>query len=194
MIRQRPVELLAPARNVECAMAAVDHGADAVYIGASRFGARASAGNSVEDIARVVEYAHTFRVKVYVTVNTILKDEELPETEKLVWALYRAGVDALIVQDMALLELDLPPIPLHASTQMDNRTPDKVKFLHGLGFSQVVLARELSLAEIQAVHAACDVPLEVLGHSASVTVDSATCRNIVSGGVPTGGNVPSSAG
>ena len=101
MIRQRPVELLAPARNVECAMAAVDHGADAVYIGASRFGARASAGNSVEDIARVVEYAHTFRVKVYVTVNTILKDEELPETEKLVWALYRAGVDALIVQDMA---------------------------------------------------------------------------------------------
>ena len=92
MIRQRPVELLAPARNVECAMAAVDHGADAVYIGASRFGARASAGNSVEDIARVVEYAHTFRVKVYVTVNTILKDEELPETEKLVWALYRAGV------------------------------------------------------------------------------------------------------
>ena len=91
MIRQRPVELLVPARNVECAMAAVDHGADAVYIGASRFGARASAGNSVEDIARVVEYAHTFRVKVYVTVNTILKDEELPETEKLVWALYRAG-------------------------------------------------------------------------------------------------------
>ena len=155
MIRQRPVELLAPARNVECAMAAVDHGADAVYIGASRFGARASAGNSVEDIARLVEYAHTFRVKVYVTVNTILKDEELPETERLVWALYRAGVDALIVQDMALLELDLPPIPLHASTQMDNRTPEKVKFLHGLGFSQVVLARELSLAEIQAVHAAC---------------------------------------
>lgn len=175
MIRQRPVELLAPARNVECAMAAVDHGADAVYIGASRFGARASAGNSVEDIARVVEYAHTFRVKVYVTVNTILKDEELPETEKLVWALYRAGVDALIVQDMALLELDLPPIPLHASTQMDNRTPDKVKFLHGLGFSQVVLARELSLAEIQAVHAACDVPLEVFVHGALCVSYSGQC-------------------
>ncbi len=175
MIRQRPVELLAPARNVECAMAAVDHGADAVYIGASRFGARASAGNSVEDIARVVEYAHTFRVKVYVTVNTILKDEELPETEKLVWALYRAGVDALIVQDMALLELDLPPIPLHASTQMDNRTPDKVKFLHSLGFSQVVLARELSLAEIQAVHAACDVPLEVFVHGALCVSYSGQC-------------------
>ena len=146
-----------------------------MYIGASRFGARASAGNSVEDIARVVEYAHTFRVKVYVTVNTILKDEELPETEKLVWALYRAGVDALIVQDMALLELDLPPIPLHASTQMDNRTPDKVKFLHGLGFSQVVLARELSLAEIQAVHAACDVPLEVFVHGALCVSYSGQC-------------------
>ena len=175
MIRQRPVELLAPARNVECAMAAVDHGADAVYIGASRFGARASAGNSVEDIARVVEYAHTFRVKVYVTVNTILKDEELPETERLVWALYRAGVDALIVQDMALLELDLPPIPLHASTQMDNRTPEKVKFLHSLGFSQVVLARELSLAEIQAVHEACDVPLEVFVHGALCVSYSGQC-------------------
>ena len=175
MIRQRPVELLAPARNVECAMAAVDHGADAVYIGASRFGARASAGNSVEDIARLVEYAHTFRVKVYVTVNTILKDEELPETERLVWALYRVGVDALIVQDMALLELDLPPIPLHASTQMDNRTPEKVKFLHGLGFSQVVLARELSLAEIQAVHEACDVPLEVFVHGALCVSYSGQC-------------------
>ena len=175
MIRQRPVELLAPARNVECAMAAVDHGADAVYIGASRFGARASAGNSVEDIARVVEYAHTFRVKVYVTVNTILKDEELPETERLVWAWYRAGVDALIVQDMALLELDLPPIPLHASTQMDNRTPEKVKFLHSLGFSQVVLARELSLAEIQAVHEACDVPLEVFVHGALCVSYSGQC-------------------
>ena len=125
-------------------MAAVDHGADAVYIGAARFGARAAAGNSVEDIARLVAYAHTFRVKVYVTVNTILKDEELADTERLVWALYRAGVDALIVQDMALLELDLPPIPLHASTQMDNRTPEKALFLQGLGFSQVVLARELS--------------------------------------------------
>ena len=124
---------------------------------------------------RLVEYAHTFRVKVYVTVNTILKDEELPETERLVWALYRAGVDALIVQDMALLELDLPPIPLHASTQMDNRTPEKVKFLHGLGFSQVVLARELSLAEIQAVHAACDVPLEVFVHGALCVSYSGQC-------------------
>ena len=133
----RNTELLIPASSLDVFIWGVFYGADAVYIGASRFGARASAGNSVEDIARVVEYAHTFRVKVYVTVNTILKNEELPETERLVWALYRAGVDALIVQDMALLELDLPPIPLHASTQMDNRTPEKVKFLHSLGFSQV---------------------------------------------------------
>ena len=175
MIRQRSIELLAPARDVECAMAAVDHGADAVYIGAARFGARAAAGNSVEDIARLVAYAHTFRVKVYVTVNTILKDEELADTERLVWALYRAGVDALIVQDMALLELDLPPIPLHASTQMDNRTPEKARFLQGLGFSQVVLARELSLREIRAVHEACDVPLEVFVHGALCVSYSGQC-------------------
>lgn len=175
MIRQRPVELLAPAKNLECALAAVDHGADAVYIGAPRFGARASAGNSVEDIAQLVAYAHVFRVKVYVTLNTILKDEEMAETERLVWALYRCGVDALIVQDMGLLKLDLPPIPLHASTQMDNRTPEKVRFLHGLGFSQVVLARELSLKEIRAVHDACDVPLEVFVHGALCVSYSGQC-------------------
>ena len=139
MIRQRPIELLAPARNLECGMAAVDHGADAVYIGAAKYGARAAAGNSVEDIARLVAYAHTYHVKVYVTINTILKDEELSDTEKMVWELYRCGVDALIVQDMAMLRLHLPPIPLHASTQMDNRTADKVKFLQQNGFSQVVL-------------------------------------------------------
>ena len=175
MMKQRPVELLAPARDLECAMAAIDHGADAVYIGAARFGARASAGNPVEDIAKVAEYAHMFRTKVYVTVNTILKDEELDETERLVWALYHAGADALIVQDMALLELDLPPIPLHASTQMDNRTPEKAKYLQGLGFSQVVLARELSLEEIRAVHAACDVPLEVFVHGALCVSYSGQC-------------------
>ena len=175
MIACRPIELLAPAKNAECAIAAVDHGADAVYIGASRFGARASAGNSVEDIARVVEYAHLYRVRVYVTVNTILKDDELADTEHLIWELYRVGVDALIVQDMALLKLRLPPIPLHASTQMDNRTPEKVKFLHRLGFSQVVLARELSLAEIAAVHRSCDVPLEVFVHGALCVSYSGCC-------------------
>lgn len=119
MIKQRKIELLAPAKNLECGMAAVDHGADAVYIGAPRFGARAAAGNSLEDIAALVQYAHLYNVRIYVTVNTILRDEELKDTEEMIWELYRAGVDALIVQDMGLLELNLPPIPLHASTQMD---------------------------------------------------------------------------
>ena len=112
MIRQRKIELLAPAKNLECGIAAVDHGADAIYIGAPRFGARAAAGNSLEDIAELVRYAHVYNVRIYVTVNTILKDEELKDTEKMIWDLYRAGVDALIVQDMGLLELNLPPIPL----------------------------------------------------------------------------------
>ena len=155
MIRQRKIELLAPAKNLECGIAAVDHGADAIYIGAPRFGARAAAGNSLEDIAELVRYAHVYNVRIYVTVNTILKDEELKDTEKMIWDLYRAGVDALIVQDMGLLELNLPPIPLHASTQMDNRTPQKVRFLAEAGFRQVVLARELSLVEIGNIHHAC---------------------------------------
>ena len=111
MIKQRKIELLAPAKNLECGMAAVDHGADAVYIGAPRFGARAAAGNSLEDIAALVQYAHLYNVRIYVTVNTILRDEELKDTEEMIWELYRAGVDALIVQDMGLLELNLPPIP-----------------------------------------------------------------------------------
>jgi putative protease len=175
MIRQRPIELLAPARNVECGMAAVDHGADAVYIGAAKYGARAAAGNSVEDIARLVAYAHTYHVKVYVTINTILKDEELSDTEKMVWELYRCGVDALIVQDMAMLRLHLPPIPLHASTQMDNRSADKVKFLQQNGFSQVVLARELSLQEIKDIHEQCDIPLEVFVHGALCVSYSGQC-------------------
>ena len=100
MLRQRPIELLAPAKNLECGMEAINHGADAVYIGAPRFGARAAAGNSLEDIEALVRYAHLYRVRIYVTVNTILKDEELAETEKMIWDLYRIGVDALIVQDM----------------------------------------------------------------------------------------------
>ena len=144
-MKPRPIELLSPAKNLECGLAAVDHGADAVYIGAPRFGARAAAGNSPEDIARLVEYAHVYGVRIYVTVNTILKDEELAETERLIHDLYRIGVDALIVQDMGITRLSLPPIPLHASTQMDNRMPEKVRFLAEAGFRQVVLARELSL-------------------------------------------------
>ena len=140
MLKQRPIELLAPAKNLECGIEAVNHGADAIYIGAPRFGARAAAGNSLEDIAELVRYAHIYNVRIYVTVNTILRDEELSETEAMIWDLYRVGVDALIVQDMGITRLNLPPIPLHASTQMDNRTPQKVKFLAEAGFRQVVLA------------------------------------------------------
>ena len=175
-MKPRPIELLAPAKNLECGLAAVDHGADAVYIGAPRFGARAAAGNSLEDITRLVEYAHVYGVRVYVTVNTILKDEELAETERLIHDLYRIGVDALIVQDMGITRLSLPPIPLHASTQMDNRTPEKVRFLAEAGFRQVVLARELSLQEIKRIHEACpQVSLEVFVHGALCVSYSGQC-------------------
>lgn len=176
MIKQRKIELLAPAKNLECGMAAIDHGADAVYIGAPKFGARAAAVNSLEDIAALVEYAHLYNVRIYVTVNTILKDEELKETEEMIRALYRVGVDALIVQDMGITGLELPPIPLHASTQMDNRTAEKVRFLADAGFRQVVLARELSLREIGKIHEACpDVPLEIFVHGALCVSYSGQC-------------------
>ena len=167
MIKQRKIELLAPAKNLECGIEAINHGADAVYIGAPKFGARAAAVNSLEDIAALVQYAHLYNVRIYVTVNTILKEEELKETEKMIHALHRIGVDALIVQDMGITKLNLPPIPLHASTQMDNRTPEKVRFLWEAGFRQVVLARELSLREIKNIHTACpETPLEVFVHGA----------------------------
>lgn len=176
MIKQRPIELLAPAKNLECGIEAINHGADAVYIGAPRFGARAAAGNSIEDIKALVDYAHIYNVRIYVTVNTILHDEELPETEKMIWKLYRAGVDALIIQDMGITRLNLPPIALHASTQMDNRTPEKVKFLSDIGFRQVVLARELSLEEIKKIHDICpDTLLEVFIHGALCVSYSGQC-------------------
>ena len=176
MIRQRKIELLAPAKNLECGIAAIDHGADAVYIGAPRFGARAAAGNSLEDIAELVKYAHLYNVRIYVTLNTILKDEELPETEKMIWDLYRIGVDALIVQDMGLLSLNLPPLPLHASTQMDNRHVEKVKFLAETGFKQIVLARELSLEQIRKIHEAVpQTPLEIFVHGALCVSYSGQC-------------------
>lgn len=176
MIKQRKIELLVPAKNLECGMVAIDHGADAVYIGAPKFGARAAAVNSLEDIAALVEYAHLYNVRIYVTVNTILKDEELKETEEMIWTLYRVGVDALIVQDMGITGLKLPPIPLHASTQMDNRTVEKVRFLADAGFRQVVLARELSLREIGKIHEACpDVPLEIFVHGALCVSYSGQC-------------------
>ena len=170
------LELLAPAKNLECGMAAIDHGADAVYIGAERFGARADAGNSVGDIKTLCDYAHVFRAKVYVTVNTIIYDDELQDTEKLIWELYKAGVDAILVQDMGILKMQLPPIALHASTQTDNRTAEKVAWLAAHGFSRVVLARELSLGEIAEIHrAAPAVELEAFVHGALCVSYSGQC-------------------
>ena len=158
------LELLAPAKNLACGIAAIDHGADAVYIGASRFGARSAAGNSIEDIRQLCAYARPFGVKVYVTVNTILYDDELDDTRQLLNDLQEAGVDAILVQDMALLEIlhhESVPV-MHASTQTDNRTPEKVRWLRDMGFSRVVLARELSVQEISEIHREVpDVELEV---------------------------------
>ncbi len=171
----RYIELLAPAKNVETGIEAINHGADAVYIGADRFGARSAAGNSVEDIARLVEHAHLFGARVYVALNTVLTDEQLPEAEKLIHELYGIGVDALIVQDMGILQLNLPPIELHASTQTDNRTPEKVKFFEEAGFSQVVLARELSVNQIRNISEQTNVPLEVFVHGALCVSYSGQC-------------------
>ena len=172
----RTIELLAPAKNLECGIEAIKHGADAVYIGAGRFGARQAAGNSVDDIAQLTRFAHFYGAKVYVTVNTILKDSELSDAEKLIWQLYEAGADALLVQDMAVLRMKLPPIALHASTQCDVRSADKVRFLADCGFTRVVLARELSLAEISDIHKACpDVELECFVHGALCVSYSGQC-------------------
>lgn len=172
----RTIELLAPAKNLECGIEAIKHGADAVYLGAGRFGARQAAGNSVEDIAQLAGFAHFYGAKVYVTVNTILKDSELADAEKLIWQLYEAGADALLIQDMAVLRMKLPPIALHASTQCDVRSADKVRFLAGCGFTRVVLARELSLAEITEIHKACpDVELECFVHGALCVSYSGQC-------------------
>ena len=145
------IELLAPARDAATAIEAIKHGADAVYIGAESHGARQAAANTVADIARVTDYAHRFNARVYVTLNTIVYDSELSDVERLVKELYRAGTDALIVQDMALLRLDIPPIALHASTQCDIRTPEKALFLARAGFSQLVVPRELTLEETRAI-------------------------------------------
>lgn len=176
----RKLELLAPAKNLECGKAAIDHGADAVYIGAAKFGARASAGNSLDDIRELCLYAHQFGAKVYVTVNTIVYQDELEDTRALLRALTEMRVDALLVQDMAVLDLlpkDVKPLPaLHASTQTDNRTAEKVAWLHGLGFERVVLARELSLAEIKTIHQTVpDVQLEGFVHGALCVSYSGVC-------------------
>ena len=172
----REIELLAPAANAETAIQAILHGADAVYIGPSAHGARKAASNSLEDIKRVVDFAHPYGAKVYATMNTILYDHELQGAENLAWELYRAGVDALIVQDMALLRLDLPPIALHASTQCDTRTLEKAKFLEDVGFSQIVLARELTLREISEICSAVSVPVECFIHGALCVSYSGRCH------------------
>ncbi len=174
-IKTRAIELLAPAKDLNCGVEAIRHGADAVYIGAPRFSARAAAGNTVGEIKELCEFAHLYGAKVYVAFNTILKEEELQEAEELIWQLYDAGADALIVQDMGITGLRLPPIPLHASTQMDNRTPEKVRFLENAGFSQVVLARELTLNEIHTIASQTTVPLEVFIHGALCVSYSGQC-------------------
>ncbi len=169
------LELLAPARDADIGIEAVRHGADAVYIGGPSFGARANAGNAVADIARLADFAHVYHARVYATLNTILRDDELEAARRLAWQLYDAGVDALIVQDMGLLELDMPPMALHASTQTDIRTPEKARFLQDVGFSQLVLARELTLAQIAAIRAATTVPLEFFVHGALCVAYSGQC-------------------
>ncbi len=169
-----PIELLAPAKDKNCAFAAIDFGADAIYIGAKDFGARKKAGNTLKDIEEVVNYAHKFNAKVYVTLNTILNDEELKEAEKMIRELEEINVDALIVQDMGLFEIP-HKIPFHASTQCDNRTIEKVKFLEDVGFKRVVLARELSLEQIKKIKEQTNIELECFIHGALCVSYSGQC-------------------
>lgn len=169
------VELLAPAKNFSCGIAAINHGADAVYIGGPLFSARAAAANNLADIKNLVTYAHQFRAKVYVALNTLLNDDELDQAVELCHQLYSLGVDALIIQDVGLLASNLPPIPLHSSTQMNNRTVEKIQFLEHVGFAQVVLARELSLAQIKKIRSETTVPLEFFVHGALCVAYSGQC-------------------
>ncbi len=169
------IELLAPAKNLESGRAAINYGADAVYIGASRFGARAAASNSMADIGSMVRFAHKYRAKVYVALNTILYDSELEEAEKLIHQIYDAGADALIIQDMGILKMDIPPIPLHASTQTNNYSTGRIGFLDQIGFDRIVLARELSLREIHKIRAATKTDLEYFVHGALCVSLSGQC-------------------
>jgi len=171
----RDLELLAPAADKNVAREAILHGADAVYMGGPSHGARKKASNSLADIRETVEFAHRFRARVYVTVNTLVYPHEIREVERLVWNLYLCGVDAIIVQDMSLLRMNLPPIALHASTQCDTRTPEKALFLQEVGFSQIVLARELSLQEIDTICRTVGVPVECFIHGALCVSYSGRC-------------------
>jgi collagenase-like PrtC family protease len=179
---KKKVEILAPAKNLVQGMAAINAGADAVYIGAPLFGARSNATNSVEDIEELVQYAHLFKAQVFVVVNTILYDNELKDCEKLIHQLYAIGVDALIVQDMAVLEMDLPPIVIHASTQANNRDPKHVKFLADAGMKRVVLARELNLDQIKDISNATDVELEFFVSGALCVSFSGNCYMSIANG------------
>ncbi len=172
---QHPLELLAPAKNADFGIEAIKHGADAVYIGGPAFGARYGAGNTIDDIARLSAFAHRYNARVFVALNTILHDNELEDARQLAWKIYEAGADALIIQDMGLLELDMPPIQLHASTQTDNRNAAKVKFLEDAGFSQLVLARELSIDEVAAIAGQTTLALEYFVHGALCVAYSGQC-------------------
>lgn len=169
------IELLAPAKNKECAFAAIEAGADAVYIGSESFGARKKAGNSLADIKEIVDYAHKFSVKIYVTVNTLIFDGEIKKVEKLVWDLYETGVDAVIFQDFSFFEMNLPPISLHASTQCNNDTLEKIKFLKNCNVQRVVLPREFSIDEIKNIAENCDIETEVFIHGALCVSYSGQC-------------------
>ena len=174
-MKTKKIELLSPAKDAEVGMAAINHGADAVYIGGPDFGAREKASNSIEDIERLCRHAALYDAKVYVTLNTLLYERELERARKIAYDCWNAGVDALIVQDMQLLQLDLPPIPLHASTQCDNLTVEKVQQLEQLGFEQVVLGRELSLKQIREIREKTSVPLEFFVHGALCVSHSGQC-------------------
>ncbi|MBL7890445.1 MAG: U32 family peptidase [Bacteroidia bacterium] len=179
---KKKIEILSPAKNLIQGMAAINAGADAVYIGAPQFGARSNATNSVEDIAELVKYAHLFKAQVFVVINTILYDDELADCKKLIYELYDIGVDALIVQDMAIMEMDLPPIVIHASTQANNRDPQHVKFLKDAGIKRVVLARELNLDQIRDISNATDVELEFFVSGALCVSFSGNCYMSVANG------------
>jgi putative protease len=179
---KRKIEILAPAKNLYQGMAAINAGADAVYMGAHAFGARTNAANSVEDIAEMVRYAHLFKAKVLVTINTILYDNELESCRQLIWDLYNIGVDAIIIQDMGILEMDLPPIAIHASTQVNNRDAAHVGFLAEAGFKRVVLARELNIDQIREIHQASDVELEFFVTGALCVSFSGNCYMSVANG------------
>ncbi|MEK0168733.1 U32 family peptidase [Pseudescherichia vulneris] len=170
------LELLSPARDTAIAREAILHGADAVYIGGPGFGARHNASNSLRDIAELVPFAHRYGAKIFITLNTILHDDELEPARRLITDLYETGVDALIVQDMGVLELDIPLIELHASTQCDIRSVEKAKFLSDVGFSQIVLARELNLEQIRAIHESTDATIEFFIHGALCVAYSGQCN------------------